>query len=99
MPFAFRDSPDRNELHLRGDDALAGVPELRHGMAGAGAERFAFRALEMIEAIPALGLAGEFFVATRKVAVVFRFDLAAFVLGHVPSLADPFLAQGRNALA
>ena len=90
---------DRNKLHLGGDDALTGVPELRDGMAGAGTERFAFRALEMVEAVFALGLAGEFFVAPREVAVVFRFDLAAIVLGNVPSPADPCLAQGRDTFA
>ena len=88
-----------NEFHLGGGDALTGVPELRDGMAGGGTEWFAFRALEIFEAIPALGLAGEFFVTTREVAVVFRFDLAALVVGDVPSPADPFLAQGRNAFA
>ncbi len=89
---------DGDKFHLRRDDALARIPELRDGMVGCGAERFAFRALEMVEAVLALGLAGEFFVAAREVAVVFRFDLAAFVLGHVPSPADPFLAQGRECL-
>ncbi len=68
-------------------------------MTGAGAERFAFRAREMVEAVLALGLAGEFFVAAREIAVVFGFDLAAVVFGDVASPADPFLAQGRDALA
>ena len=61
---------DGDELHLGRDDALARVPELRDGVTGAGAERFAFRALEMVEAVLALGLAGEFFVAAREIAVV-----------------------------
>ena len=83
---------DGNELHLGRDDPLSRIPELRDGMAGAGAEGLAFCALEVVEAILALGLAGEFFVAAREVAVVLRFDLAAFVLGDVPSPTDPFLA-------
>ena len=52
----------------------------------------------MLEAIAALGAAGEFFVAAREVAVVFRLDLAAFVLGHVPSPCDPLGAQRRETL-
>ena len=52
----------------------------------------------MLEAISALGAAGEFFVAAREVAVVLRLDLAAFVLGDVPSPCDPFGAQRREAL-
>ena len=32
---------DGDVFHLRGDDALAGIPELGDGMAGGGAERLA----------------------------------------------------------
>ncbi len=59
-------------------------------MAGAGAKRADGGSLELFEAVLALGLAGEFFVAAREVAVVLGLDLAAVVLGDVPSPADPF---------
>ena len=52
----------------------------------------------MLEAVFALGVAGEFFVAAGEVAVVLGLDLAAVVLGDVPSPADPFGADGREAL-
>ena len=90
---------DGDEFHLGRDDALARIPELRDGMAGAErAERLAFRAGEMLEAIPALGLAGEFCVAAREVAVVLRFDLAAFVLGDVPSPRGSISRAGPEGL-
>ena len=67
-------------------------------MAGGGAKRAAVGAVELFEAVFALGGAGEFFVAAREVAVVLGLDLAAVVLGHVPSPADPFGAERREAL-
>ena len=92
---------DGDEFHLGRDDALARIPELRDGMAGAGAERLRalFSAWEMVEAIPRSALAGEFFVAAREVAVVLRLHFAAVVLGDVPSLAIHSARKARKAFA
>jgi hypothetical protein len=76
---------DGDELHLRGDDAGAGVLELGHGGAAFGPQRAA--------------LGGEFAdqLVAGDVAVVLGLDLAAGVFLDVAAAADPGLAQARQA--
>ena len=78
---------------------MLGIPELRNRMSGAGAQGAAALALEageFYEAI-ALGLAGVFGVFAGEVAVVLRFDFAAFVGFDVLAVGDPFGAEGGES--
>lgn len=90
---------DGDELHLRGDDALACVVELGDGGAFAGLERLALGVdggLERAEEAFALG-GGVFGVVFGEVAVVAGLDGAAFIGGDVATGFDPGFAEGREA--
>ena len=90
---------DGDVFHLGGDDALAGIPELGDGVAGAGAQRaasLAFEAGEFDEAV-ALGLAGVLGVFAGEVAVVLRFHFAAVVGLGVAAGGDPGQAERGQA--
>ena len=90
---------DGDELHLRGDDALAGIPELGDGVAFAGLQRLALGVdggLERAEEAFALG-GGIFGVVFGEVAIVAGLDGAAFIRGDVATAFDPGFAQGREA--
>src|SRR5439155_3084902 len=91
---------DGDELHLGGNEALAGVPQLGDRMTPGGAQRATTAAVEAGEfhqAVP-LRLAGVGGVLAREIAVVLRPDLPAVVFLDVAALADPILAQGRQTL-
>ena len=88
---------DGDEFHLRGNDSLAGIPELGDGVAGGRAERLAAEAGKFEEAV-ALGLAGVFGVVAGKVAVVLWLDLAAVVFAHIGAGFDPLGAESGEAL-
>ena len=91
---------DGDELHLRGDDSLAGIPELGDGMAGGGTEGLALaagEAGELDQAVP-LGGAGILGVLAGEVAVVHRLDFTSFIRGHITPLLDPSLTHCRETL-
>ena len=88
-----------DELHLGCDDALAGVPQLRHGMALTRLQRAAALSLqsgELHQPIP-FRLAGVFRVLAGQVAVVLRFNLAPLVLRDIAAPQDPLPAQRRQS--
>ena len=91
---------DCDELHLRGDDALARIPELGDGMPGGSPARFALCAGEsgeLNQAVP-LGGAGILGMFPREVAIVHRLDFATLVGGGVTAFPDPVLAEGWKSL-
>ena len=94
---------DGDELHLWGDDALAGVVELgdwgdtcgrdahtprAEGLAAVGGE-----AGELDEFVGSLGLRGEFRVFFGEVAVVLRLDFAAVVGFYIAAGENPVAAE------
>ncbi len=88
-----------DELHLRGDDAGAGVGELCDHLAGLGLQGLALRidgGLQRAEDAFALG-GGVFGVVRGEVAVVTRLDGAAVIGFHVIAGEDPGLAQAGQA--
>ena len=90
---------DGDELHLRGDDAGAGVGELRDHLAGLGLQGLALRidgGLQRAEDAFALG-GGVFGVIRGEVAVVTGLDGAAVVGFHVIAGEDPGLTQAGQA--
>ena len=90
---------DGDELHLRRDDALARVPELRDGVPGRRPEGPAPcvpRRLERGEAAAAFG--GELGVAGAQVAVVLGPYVAAVVFLDIAPLENPFPTQGGQSL-
>jgi len=90
---------DGDVLHLRGDDALFGIPELGDGVAFAGLQRLAlgiYGGLQRAEQAFALRC-GVFGVVFREVAVVPGLDGAAIIGGDIATTFDPRTAQGGQA--
>ncbi len=87
--------PDGDELHLRGDDALAGIPELRHRVSRAGAKGLPLGVdgrLERAQEAFAFG-GGVFGVLLGEVTVVAGFNGPTLVFLDVASTEDPSFAQ------
>src|SRR5690606_36585371 len=90
---------DRDELHLRGDDALARVPELRDGMPPGGAPRPAPDGLGFHGEPVAALQGGAPRVGLREIPVVARVGGSSLAFLGVPTREDPRKPQGREPLA
>src|SRR5262245_29718467 len=89
---------DGDELHFGRDDSATGVMHLRYGVAGFRAQRLTSQTWKLFELASGLvSRVNGFFY--RAIAVVFWFDLAAFVLFHVAASDDPMAAQRGQSVA
>src|SRR5438552_17033685 len=75
-----------DELHFGSDDALARVPELRHGMTRRSTQRFAARGRAGSNTRVAVARHG---VLLGKKTIVSRLDSAPVIFFHLAAVADP----------
>ena len=90
--------PDGNVFHFGSDDALAGIPELGHGMAGRGTKGFPAESGELLERGLGLALGRVVGMGGGEIAVVARLGVASVVFGDITPGHNPLATQAGQAV-